>query len=117
MVFHTKIIALATALKALFIFLTRLSISVLIILNRSVLLYFIFPSHYIFSLYKITKIIYALAAIKTAFSRDSLIILLKDLRKLTALSAFCYEPTTIRYVPTEIPRTDGPIRRGSRLMS
>jgi hypothetical protein len=87
-VFYTKTIALAAALKALFIFSIRLFIPVLIILKRFILLYFIFLSHYIFSLYKITGIIYTLVVIKTIFSREPLIILLKNLRKLAALRAF-----------------------------
>jgi hypothetical protein len=57
-------------------------------LKGSVRLYFIFLSYYIFSLYRITGIIYTLAAIETAFSGDSLIILLKDFRKLAVLRAF-----------------------------
>jgi hypothetical protein len=57
-------------------------------LEGSVLLYLIFPSHYTSSLYKITKIIYTLAAIETVFNKKPLIILLKDLRKLAALRAF-----------------------------
>jgi hypothetical protein len=88
MVFYTGIIALAAALKALFIFSTRLFMLVLIILKGFILLYFIFSSHYISSLYRITGIIYTLAAIKTIFSKEPLIILLKDLRKLATLRAF-----------------------------
>jgi hypothetical protein len=87
-VFYTKIIALAIALKALFIFLIKLFMLVLIILKGFILLYFIFLSYYTFNLYKITKIIYTLAAIKTIFNGELLIILLRDLRKLAALRAF-----------------------------
>jgi hypothetical protein len=87
-VFYTRIIALAAALKALFIFSTRLSMLVLIILKGFILLYLIFPSYYISSLYKITEIIYALAAIETASGGEPLIILLRNLRKLAALRAF-----------------------------
>jgi hypothetical protein len=61
---------------------------VLIILKGSILLYLIFPSHYTSSLYKATKITYTLAAIKTIFNKEPLIILLKDLKKLAALRAF-----------------------------
>jgi hypothetical protein len=88
MVFYTGIIALAVALKALSIFFIKLSMPVLIILKGSVLLYFIFLSYYIFSLYKITGIIYTLAAIETVFNGEPLIILLRDLKKLAALRAF-----------------------------
>jgi hypothetical protein len=87
-VFYTRIIALAAALKALFIFFIRLFIPVLIILKGFILLYFIFLNYYISSLYKVTKIIYTLAAIETVFNKKPLIILLKDLRKLAALRAF-----------------------------
>jgi hypothetical protein len=87
-VFYTRIIALAIALKTLFIFFIRLFILVLIILKGFILLYFIFLSYYIFSLYKITEIIYTLAAIETIFKKELLIILLKNLRKLTTLRAF-----------------------------
>jgi hypothetical protein len=87
-VFYIRIIALAVALKALFIFFIRLFIPVLIILKGFILLYFIFLSYYIFSLYRIIEIIYALAAIEIIFSGEPLIILLRDLRKLAALRAF-----------------------------
>jgi hypothetical protein len=87
-VFYTGIIALAIVLKALFIFSIRLFMLVLIILEGFILLYFIFLSYYISSLYRITEIIYALAAIETVFGGEFLIVLLKDLRKLAALRAF-----------------------------